>query len=423
MEYQKAKQLYKERINILLNVAQTINEEHSVDELLAEFRNLLTKELGIGKIMVFLLSKGQWYEALTAGIDTFIYDNISVKKDLADCDDITPLALNENPNLREFDYAIPLYHKQKLISYVLIGESDILAGVSSSIRELKFIQIIANIIIVFIENKKLQEKLIKQSYLQSELDLAKSIQSSLVPKEEDLLSTPHAKIRTVYQPFQQVGGDYYDVIQLANSSFGFCMADVSGKGIAAALLMSNFQALTRALFSDDLSMERFIRILNEKVYQNSSNDKFITAFFGKYEPETSTLYYVNAAHLPALVYDPTTKEIHELVQGCIGLGMLDELPGVQVGRMHISQRSRLIVFTDGLIEIDEGNQVDSQMNALRTILRTTNNIASVMLRIAAMADDNREGGLTFDDVTALGIEFFPESPKGNLLSETQRSKN
>ncbi len=400
-----AVRLYKEKLNMLLDVAQMMNEDHQVDDLLQAFEQLLTKELGVGRILVYLHNDNLRQIVLATCSRDEVYRSISVERDLLGITTIDSLAMNENGVLHEFDYVIPLFHKHKIVSYVLIGDSEVTAGVSSSIKNLKFIQILANVIIVFVENKKMQQELQRQSYLQRELELAKNIQSALVPNDEQLLQTSIAKVRTIYQPHHEVGGDYYDVIDLGDDSVGFCIADVSGKGIAAALLMSNFQALVRALFTPEISMAELVKRLNAKVYDNSANGKFITAFIGRYTASTGKLSYVNAAHLPPLLYTPQTKQMRELEQGCIGLGMLDEIPGIDVGEVTIESTSRLIAFTDGLIEIDEGNRVQQQMESLKYILNNTKSLEGAMMRIAAMAYEHREAGMTFDDVSVLGIQM------------------
>ncbi len=404
--------LYKEKLNMLLDVAQTINEDHSVEDLLLEFETLLKEELGIGRILLFLHEDETWKATLTCGVDKACAEQIDVARDLLSYTKTTDLSMTDNENLNVFDYAIPLYHKYKIIAYVLIGESDMTEGVSTTIKNLKYIQILSNIIIVFIENKKMQETLLHQEYLRRELELAKSMQKALVPSDKDLRKTTTAVVRSLYHPHHDVGGDYYDVIPLSPYHIGFCMADVSGKGIGAALLMSNFQALVRGMFTSSISMKKLIRRLNDRVCQNTSSGKFITAFIARYNVLTGVMTYVNAGHLPPIVYSEKSGRVVELEQGCIGLGMLDTIPGIEVGKIIVHRGTRLVAFTDGLVEVDEGNLVQSSTEKIKTIMSTTPNIISAMNKISQMAEQNRQDGLTFDDVSVLGIQFL----KNGLLS-------
>lgn len=404
--------LYKEKLNMLLDVAQTINEDHTIEDLMVEFETLLREDLGIGKILVFTLDNGVWSNILASGVSDEVINSINVERDLLPYRDIANITLSGETIFAGIDAIIPLYHKFRPIGFVLVGDDEMGDGLSPTLRNLKYIQILSNIIIVFIENKKMQQKLLRQESLRSELKVAKQIQSRLVPSNDDLLKTTHTEVRSLYQPHHEVGGDYFDVLRLSPYSIGFCMADVSGKGIAAALLMSNFQALVRAHFTARISMRQLVKELNQKVNQNSANDKFITLFIARYNMITGTLSYVNAGHLPPIVYDKSANEMTQLERGCIGLGMLDEIPGIDVGHIAIHRGTRIIAFTDGLVEIDEGHRVKSSMERIKNTLRTTSDITETMDEIKKIVEQDRAGGLTFDDVSVLGVEFV----KRGLLS-------
>lgn len=401
--------LYKEKLNVLLDVAQTINEDNSIESLMAEFERLLREELGVSKCLVYTLDQDKWQNILACGVSGHQKRAIDVTRDLLPITSIRNISMDNNEYLEGFDAVIPLYHKYKLIGYVVVGDNDSENGISPTIRNLKFIQILANLIIVFIENKKMQQKLLRQESIKRELELASHIQAGLVPADKKLLKTSHTNVRSIYYPHAEVGGDYYDVIRLSPYSIGFCIADVSGKGIGAALLMSNFQAMVRALFTHRISLKQLVADLNNRVSQNTSNDKFITMFLARYNMFTGELSYVNAGHLPPIVYDSKRDQMVELERGCIGIGMLDEIPGLEVGHIRIHQGARIIAFTDGLVEIDEGTRVRSSVEKLKYILRSTNNINDTMDKIKAMVIRNRDEGLIFDDVSVLGIEFVKKS--------------
>jgi phosphoserine phosphatase RsbU/P len=93
----------------------------------------------------------------------------------------------------------------------------------------------------------------------------------------------HIKVTGFYHPHYEVGGDYYDCLKLSDTKTGFCIADVSGKGISAAILMSNFQASFRALFTADIDLELLIHKLNSIVVVNAAGEKFITFFVARYD--------------------------------------------------------------------------------------------------------------------------------------------
>ncbi len=393
---------------MLLEVAQVINEEHSVDELMLEFETLLKDAIGVGKILVYTRSGNHWNCILSSGVSMSQLDLIDVTRDLSYVSKIETLTFNDNPAFDGIDAIIPLFHKFKNIGYVLVGDrSEIEPGVSPTLRNLKFIQILCNLIVVFVEGKKVQEKLIKQQAMQGELRLASKIQAGLIPSDMELAVSSFTKVRSIYHPHQDVGGDYYDVIKLSPYMVGFCMADVSGKGISSALLMSNFQAMLRSLFTAHVPLEKLVRELNQMICRNvASNDKFITCFIGRYNLITGRLSYVNAGHLAPIVHDIYTNEISELQEGCIALGMLDFIPTIEVGGKIISKGTRLVAFTDGLVELDQGEFVSRSIDDIKHLMYETYGIDELMDHISTMATENMVREKVFDDVSVLGIEFL-----------------
>src|SRR5204862_3998771 len=142
----------------------------------------------------------------------------------------------------EFDIVIPVTHKTNTLALVFVG------GLDNNHRYenedgIRFIQALSNIIIVAIENKKLVRKQLEQEAFRKELEIASDVQQFLFP--EKLPNTELLKVEASYLPHDRVGGDYYDYIPINKNQFLICVADVSGKGIPAALMMSNFQASLR----------------------------------------------------------------------------------------------------------------------------------------------------------------------------------
>lgn len=398
--------LYKDRLNILLDLAQTINEDHSVESLLAEFEILLREELDVGKVLVYTCSDGVWHNLLTSGVRPEEVAGIDVERDLMKYQAIENITISPPEHLRGFDAIIPLFHRFRSIGYLLIGDVDEdYKGISPTIKHLKLIQIIANLIIVFIENKRMQQALLEQEVMRKELELASRIQNQLIPGPADLPSHKNLSIHTIYQPHLGVGGDYYDFLQISRHSIGFCVGDVSGKGIAAALLMSNFQAVIHSVFSARMSLKKLVHQLNRRVNESANNEKFITLFIGKYNLLTRKLSYINAGHLPPLLYDARKGGIFSLDKGCIGLGMLDEIPAIEVGRLTIPQGSKLLAFTDGLVELERGDEVTNGQLSLEKILSSPVSMAENIVEIKAYIQEHMSRKSIFDDISVIGMEF------------------
>jgi len=402
----KRLRLYKDRLNILLDLAQTINEDHSVDDLLSEFEILLREELEVGKVLVFTNSEGKWKNLLISGVSAEEVEKVDVERDLLQYKSIENITLAPPEPLQGFDAVIPLFHRYRAIGYVLIGDvEEEHHGISPTIKHLKLIQIISNLIIVFIENKRMQQTILEQEALKKEMEVASRIQTQLIPGPEDLPKHKKISLHSFYHPHWGVGGDYYDIFSLSSSSIGFCVADVSGKGIAAALLMSNFQAVIQTLFTSGIDLRKLVHQLNERVNSSANNEKFITMFIGKYNVRTRRLTYVNAGHLPPLLFDPKKMHLSTLEKGGIGLGMLDVIPSIEIGKVTIPKNAKLMAFTDGLIELERENEVQSGLTGIEKIITNGHNMEKNMEEVKQLVSKYIEAGAIFDDISLVGIEF------------------
>ena len=138
------------------------------------------------------------------------------------------------------------------------------------------------------------------------------MQQKLIPDNKSMPVNEKLRITGFYYPHYEVGGDYYDCIRLSPSKTGFCIADVSGKGIAAAILMSNFQAGFRALFTSDIELETLVLKLNDLIWSNAKGDKFITFFVARYDHQTGILEYLNAGHNPPVFFNNDSRQLTHL---------------------------------------------------------------------------------------------------------------
>jgi hypothetical protein len=134
---------------------------------------------------------------------------------------------------------------------------------------------------------------------EEELKRAREIQEMLLPSR--LPQLPGAQISGAWQPAREVGGDYFDVIQLNENRVGICVGDVAGKGITAALLMANLQASFRAFATPDATPQAVCTKLNKFLCANIASGKFVTFFYAVFDAETRTLVYENAGHCPGLL--------------------------------------------------------------------------------------------------------------------------
>jgi len=395
------------KLDTILNVTNAINANTSVKELITIFQNVLINELNIGKVSIYRFNGNRWKSILDVGIKKRFLKNFDF--DSFDKDDIQIKSTRDidNENIKKFDFIIPVYHKKTPLAYVFIGDIDKESfGMSPSVKHINFIQILANILMVSIENKRLFRDSLKQIAIKKEMELAVSMQKMLIPDNEQLPDNKHVKMHAHYEPYWQVGGDYYDSIRLDDDNIAFCIADVSGKGTSAAILMSNFQANLRALITPQISLSELIIKLNKRIIDLTNNDKFITMFLGRYNCKTKTLNYINCGHLPPIMYSKDTDKIDLLKKGTIGLGMLKTIPKLAEGTVEINSGKKIICFTDGVNETENDNGEEFGIEPIKLELKKEQSIDNTIKAIVSNLKKFNGKGTLFDDVTLLGVDIF-----------------
>ena len=189
----------------------------------------------------------------------------------------------------------------------------------------------------------------KRRRLENEISIAREVQNQLFPSS--LPSVPGVEIEAICKAARSVSGDYYDFIQLSPTHIAIAIADISGKGISAALLMASLQAALRSQMltegSERLSMAELVSRLNKHLVRNTGDDRFATFFIATYDSATRTLRYTNAGHLPAFLICKSGSE--KLDIGGMVLGVVEDYV-YEEGLLTVSPDSLLIGYSDGLIE-------------------------------------------------------------------------
>ncbi len=343
------------QVNRLLNITQAINNNVSASGLFDMYNSFLSWEIGVRKMALYVRKDDHWICATSIGIKQEL-----LKMDISDCFPKFERLKNledfgDHPLIKVFDVVIPVSHKSSPIAYVFIGgfgEDD------DMYSKIQFITTITNIIAVAIENKRLFKRQLEQERLRKEVELAVEVQKMLIP--ESLPSTGAYELASMYKPHLGVGGDYFDFIEFEDGKIVFCVGDISGKGIAAALLMANFQANFHTLINKRAELDEFVRALNTSVNLITQGERFITFFIAEYNINTRRLKYVNAGHNPPILV--MQGEVHFLNKGCTILGSFQELPKVEIGSMDVNWEALILAYTDGLTDVtnEEGEFIDEQ---------------------------------------------------------------
>ena len=189
----------------------------------------------------------------------------------------------------------------------------------------------------------------KRRRLENEISIAREVQNQLFPST--LPSVPGVEIEAICKAARSVSGDYYDFIQLSPTHIAIAIADISGKGISAALLMASLQAALRSQMltdgSERLSVAELVARLNKHLVRNTGDDRFATFFIAVYDSATRTLRYTNAGHLPAFLICKDSSL--QLDKGGMVLGVMEDYV-YEEGSLTVGPDSSLIGYSDGLIE-------------------------------------------------------------------------
>jgi len=396
------------KLRTLLNITQAINQNLPTNRLLATFKFILSKELNIGRFLLYSKLEEEWEIMLKYGIKDEDYQKIDVTQHLLPINGIEITIGSGNLTFEVFDFVIPIFKDNNVIAYILMGDIDNeQIGISPSLRHLQFIQTLTNIILVAIQNKELVRKSFEQERMKKELEMAAKIQNMLVPNSDSIPQKKQIFIRPFYMSHYEVGGDLYDFGELNKQEVFFCIADVSGKGMSAAMIMSNFQANLRAqLKTKNISLLEMIINLNANVSKVSKGEHFVTMFLAKYNIKYNKLSYVNAGHLPPILYDFKTKNMQFLSEGCAGLGMLDTLPSIKIGKIKLKNKSKLMCYTDGLSEYSIKNNTDYGFFVTKNAMQQNDlNIDQTIEFIVKELNISKENENILDDITMLGVQF------------------
>lgn len=391
----------KLQLHWLLQITKAINYNFTNKQLLDVYEHVMRSQLKLDKLAL-LVNDGQWKCALMYGTDRSFID-IDLTRIIDELNHLHRLETEKELWIKTFETILPIYHKDQLLAYALTG------GLTNSVLRnrselMQFIQTITNLIVVAIENTNTSQEKIRQAGIRKELDLARQMQNMLFPVE--LPTTGHVDIHATYLPHQEIGGDYYDYIRISDHEFIFCMADVSGKGIPAALLMSNFQANLHALVHHVHSLDEMVQVLNRKVYQSAKGEKFITFFIGRYNSQTRELHYVNAGHNPPFLLHE--KVVYLLNEGSTGLGMFEDLPFINRGKVFIPYNAMIHCYTDGVTDVENPKGVEFGFDRLKNFFIShlhQHDLPVLHHELLNRLQAYKEGNEYTDDITLLSCRF------------------
>jgi phosphoserine phosphatase RsbU/P len=266
-----------------------------------------------------------------------------------------------------------------------------------STEDMTLLSVLSNQIAIAMENARLYNETIEKQRIEEDLQLAREIQRNLLPRFR-----PQGKrfeLAGFNLPSREVGGDYYDFIPLSDDRIGIVIGDISGKGIPAAILMSNLQATFRISALHSKSTSEAMGLVNNQIIQTTSVEKFATLFYGVFDAKTRTLEYTNAGHNFPILWRPN-RDLSLLKEGGLVIGVLKDVPYQSV-KIQLLPGELIVFYTDGVTEArNKAEEEYGESRLVETISRCSDRPAeSILETILDSVTLFTDGDLESDDLT------------------------
>ncbi|MBU6121200.1 PP2C family protein-serine/threonine phosphatase [Hymenobacter siberiensis] len=399
-------QLKQFELDTVLGVAYDMTaRDHSVDELYHMLRLTLQGQRNVVQLVLFAREDDHFRARLALGCDLAMAEKLTLSPALLGGEVKEPQAVEDlllGPAWEKYELVLPILRQRQVVAYVFVG------GLRTDFDRqqlIPFLTSLANTLMGAVENRRLQAQRVADAAVRKEIEIAQEVQAMLFPRQ--LPNDADLAIERSYVPHTEIGGDYYDVVEIDVDRLLLCVADVSGKGVPASLLMSNFQAGLRTLLRQGVPLATIVPELNHLLFRNSGGEKFITAFLGIYNRRTRRLQFVNAGHNdPLLLADNGT--VTTLKDGTVMLGIMEELPLMRVGEIEIPHQSLLLLYTDGLTEVFDADGNEFGEEGVLAVLHRSRYLPLPKLHqemLRSIDAYSSRGSHFADDVTILSCRF------------------
>lgn len=421
----EAQQVEAYYLNALLNVAENLSEQESLDDALDTVVTLTTLLVGVQRASAFLYDpmerefRAAKAYGLTPGMEKrfqrlrfpvarqpySVFTELWTKREPIQIANAKESSLLQ-PNLAE------LFELESVLLIPLIARGEMVGalGVDQGEREHRFsseeIRVlygIANQAAVAIERARLDEQAELKKRLDYELGLARQIQTSFLPSRPPRL--PGYDIAAAWHAARLVGGDFYDMIPLQHERLGLVMADVSDKGLAAALFMALTRTVIRTMAIGKPTPREALERANDVIIADAQSDMFVTAFYGVLDTTNGRVEYVNAGHNPPLVYRHISQTVHPLKEHGIALGIMPNVDQPQA-MLQLECGDVLVMYTDGVTDALDIGEEEFGLSRLTEIVQEHSEKSAQGLtdEILGAVQEFTKGAAQFDDLTLMVVK-------------------
>ncbi len=311
--------------------------------------------------------------------------------------------------------AVPLGVSEKVFG-IIYADSPIAEGRFTE-DHLKVLTTLASVAAIRVENAKLVESRLQQERLERELQLASEIQQRFQPAAPP--TVPGYELQGISFPCYEIGGDYYDFIWREDGRLVIALGDVSGKGTAAALLMSSLHAAIHAQTGSHDTLVETISAVNRYLADNIPPNRFVTLFFAELDPESGAVSFLNAGHNPPLIVH-AAGTVEQLASGGLPLGIKADAE-YREGRTHLQLGDVLVIYSDGVTEAASPNGEEFGPTRLYEVVarNVDASAAGIRDRIESALTKFSQGTQAADDITLVIVKRQTEA---KLLSASGAPK-
>ncbi len=410
------------KYQLLLQISHKISGTLDLNEILNHLLDAVHSILNYDAAGIFVLNREDLYpdfarpKGLIAGMAARGFDQIPVERDpmksfgkgiighvinTGDC--VVAPDVRTNPHYEKgrqktlSEIAVPIIMNQRVIGALNIESDQLAAFAEDDVEVLRFF---ADAAAISIEKAMLHRHLLEKKRIDDQLEIAREVQTHLLPSISP--DIPGYDIAGVCIPTWQIGGDYFDYIKLVNDQLGIVVADVSGKGIPAALIMATFRAVIRGHTRSGSELSQILPAVNTRLRESIRLNAFVTSIYGVLDAGAGNFTYANCGHNPPIIIRADGKK-EELKYGGPPLGILEDA-SYEAGEIKLASGDLLVLYTDGVMENEDSDGREFGVERLASTLHQALNLsASSMINEVVQATRKFSSADSFKDDFTLVI--------------------
>ncbi|MGH9532328.1 MAG: SpoIIE family protein phosphatase, partial [Terriglobales bacterium] len=401
------------QLSLLFDATRLLNSTLDLGELLDLILKIARTEVKADRGTVFVVDRKQneIWSIVASGLDREeirvvighgVAGRVAETGETVNVADAYTLPFHDRSFDQKFGYrtssllCLPIRHHDKEI----VGVIQLLnkQGGAFTADDQDFLSKLSGHMAMALENARLHRDALEKQRMERELALARAIQYSLLPDQPPVL--PGFDLAVSNEPCFECGGDYYDFLNLGPQTMLLVVADVEGKGVSSALVMSNLQASLRALVNHLHSLEVLALSLNEMIYHDTKSKKFLSIFLGLVDTRGRGLHYINAGHVPPLLVRAETGAYEQLEKGGLVVGLFPHAE-YERGSVKLKPGDVLVCCTDGILEAENARHEEFGHERLAAAVAHNRHKSAQAIVEAALAEVqnfSREGEHVDDKV-------------------------